>query len=177
MSSALTLARPYARAAFELAQNSQSLADWSAKLGFSAAFVADPIVADLIGNPRISAAQQIELLLPKGEARDSTYASFITLLSDNGRLTVLPQLLGLFEEHRAEAEKTLVVKLRSAAPVEAEQQQRLRDALTKRFGRTVQLDIHIEPELLGGAIIDSGDVVIDGSLRGKLARLRTGLAA
>ena len=105
------------------------------------------------------------------------FGRFLELLAHNGRLAVLPQLAELYEQHRAEAEKTLVVHLRSAAPIEAEQQQRLQEALGRRFERTVQLDIQLDPELLGGAIIDAGDVVIDGSLRGKLARMKSGLAA
>lgn len=176
MSSNLTLARPYARAAFELANRSQSLAAWSTKFGFSAALVAQPEVLDLISNPRMTQEQQVGLLLPQGEPADSSYTAFLGLLADNGRLAVLPQIAALYEQHRAEAERTLTVKLRSAAAVEADQQERLKAALTKRFERAVQLDIQIEPELLGGAIIDAGDVVIDGSLRGKLGRLRAGLA-
>lgn len=177
MSSALTLARPYARAAFELARNGGALAAWSEKLAFSAQLAANPELAELLGNPRLGAAQQLALLLPAGEASDSAYASFLSLLADNSRLVVLPQIVELYEHHRADAEKTLTVNVRSAAAIEAEQQQRLKAALSKRFERDVHLSIHIEPELLGGAIIDAGDVVIDGSLRGKLDRLKTGLVA
>lgn len=177
MSSALTLARPYARAAFELARNEQALASWSNWLGFAAQLAAREEVLDLIGNPRVQPAQQLALFLPEGVSADSGYGSFLALLVGNGRLAVLPQIATLFEEHRAEAEQTLLVHVRSAATIEPAQQEGLKAALARRFGRSIQLEIQIDEDLLGGAVIDAGDVVIDGSLRGKLGRLKTGLAA
>lgn len=177
MSSALTLARPYARAAFDLAQKAGALAAWSDKLGFAAQMSQAPEVATLVANPRLVSAQRLTLLLPQGEAADSGFASFLNLLADNGRLGVLPQIAALYEQHRADAERTLTVTVRSAAAIDAAQQQRMKAALDKRFQRDVQLSIQIEPELLGGAIIDAGDVVIDGSLRSKLDRLKHGLVA
>lgn len=177
MSSALTLARPYARAAFDLAQKAGALAAWSDKLGFAAQLSQAPAVAALVGNPRLSAGERLTLLLPPGEAAESGFANFLSLLADNGRLAVLPQIAELYEQHRADAERTLAVTVRSASAIDADQLQRMKAALDKRFQRDVQLSIHIEPELLGGAIIDAGDVVIDGSLRHKLDRLKHGLVA
>lgn len=177
MSSALTLARPYARAAFDLAQKAGALAAWSDKLGFAAQLSQAPAVAALVANPRLSAGQRLALLLPQGEAAESGFANFLSLLADNGRLAVLPQIAELYEQHRADAERTLAVTVRSAAAIDADQLQRMKAALDKRFQRDVQLSIQIEPELLGGAIIDAGDVVIDGSLRHKLDRLKHGLVA
>lgn len=177
MSSALTLARPYARAAFELARTAGQLAGWSDLLGVAATLAAEPQVAALASNPKLDTTQQVALFLPPGVAADSTFASFLRLLADNGRLTVLPQIAAFYEVHRAEAERTLKVRVRSAAPIEAAQQDSLKAALARRFERSIELDITLEPELLGGAIIDAGVQVIDGSLRGKLARLQTELAA
>jgi F-type H+-transporting ATPase subunit delta len=177
MSSALTLARPYARAAFELARTEQAAAGWSSALAFAAQLAASEEVVDLIGNPRIKPQEQLALFLPDGVAAGSAFGNFLSLLVENGRLSVLPQIAELYEEHRAEAEKTLLVHVRSAAAIEPAQQEGLKAALSRRFDRSIQLEIQIDTDLLGGAIIDAGEVVIDGSLRGKLGRLKAGLAA
>lgn len=176
MSNVLTLARPYARAAFELAKGEQAAAAWSEKLAFAAAVAADDAVHSLIGSPKLDAAARIGLFLPAGEPADSTYGRFLALLESNQRLALLGQIAELYAELRADDERTLKVRTRTAMPIDAVQQQELIGALAKRFHRVVTLDIVIDPELIGGAIVEAGDVVIDGSLRGKLNRLRTELA-
>lgn len=171
MSNALSLARPYARAAFELAQAQGSLGEWAGKLAFAAEVAADPRVGALFGDPRLAENDLIALVLPQGEADDSPFARFVQVLADNGRLPVLPEIGALFEELKQEAERTLTVNLRSAAPVDAGEVVKLKDALKRRFGRDIELHQSIDSSVLGGAIIDAGDVVIDGSVRGGLARL------
>jgi len=176
MSNTTTLARPYARAAFELAKSEQAAAAWSAKLAFAAQVASDSAAQGLISSPKLGAADRIGLFLPQGEATDSTFARFLALLEVNQRLSLLPQIAELYAQLRAEDERTLRVRTRTALPIDPVQQQELIGALAKRFGRVVTLDIVLDPELIGGAIVEAGDVVIDGSLRGKLARLRTELA-
>lgn len=175
MSETLTLARPYARAAFESARKANALAAWSQKLGFAAQLVADARVGALIGNPRIGAAELTGLLLPPDETVDSPLAGFLALLVENRRAQLLPDIAALFEELKRDAERILKVTLRSATPVPAAQIDAMKIALKKRFGRDIELDQRIDPSVIGGAVIDAGDMVIDGSVRGRLARLESAL--
>ena len=98
-------------------------------------------------------------------------------MAENDRLRLLPDVQTEFEQLRAAAERTLKVKVRSALPIEAAQQLKLVEKLTQRFQRAVTLEIVLQPDLIGGAVLDAGAIVIDGSLSGKLARLHTELAA
>ena len=175
MSQPLTLARPYARAAFELASSSRALGEWSGKLAFAAQAAADSQVRALFGNPRVGPAELASLFLPEGEAGDSQFAGFINLLADNQRLAALPEIAALFEQEKREAEKVVQVRVRSAAPIDANETAKLKDALKRRFGRDIELEQAIDPSVLGGAIIDAGDVVIDGSVRGRLHQLEAAL--
>ena len=177
MSSTITLARPYAKAAFELAQKTSELASWSAKIAQSAALCRDSRILALISSPRLQAKDRVALLLPGGEALDSTYTHFLSAMAENNRLSLLPEVQTEFEQLRAAAERTLKVKVRSALPIEAAQQQQLIEKLTLRFQRAVTLEIALQPDLIGGAVLDAGTIVIDGSLSGKLARMHTQLAA
>ena len=176
MSNALTLARPYARAAFELAKADQDAAEWSGKLSLAAHIAANDTVQSLINSPKLTAVDRLNLFLPEGENSDSRYGRFLALLEGNQRLSLMPQIAELFDLLRAEDERTLRVRVRSAMPIDAVQQQELTGALAARFKRVATLDIVIDPELIGGAVVEAGDVVIDGSMRGKLQRLRTELA-
>jgi len=175
MSETLTLARPYARAAFETASKSNTLAAWSQKLGFAAQLISDARVGALAGNPRLGSAELTGLLLPPNETVDSAFASFLGLLVENRRALLLPDIAALYEQLKRDTERVLKVTLRSATAVSAEQEQSIKAALKKRFGREIELETHIDPNVIGGAVIDAGDVVIDGSVRGRLARLESAL--
>jgi F-type H+-transporting ATPase subunit delta len=175
MSSALTLARPYARAAFALAREHDRLPQWSMRLGFSAQIALDPRVQALLGHPKLLAEDAVALLLPPGEA-DPLFAQFLSVLADNGRLPLLPEITALYAQLRADAEHVVKATITSATTLDAAELAKLHDALKRRFGREVEIRTAVDPELIGGAIIDAGDVVIDGSLRNKLARLESALA-
>ena len=175
MSSALTLARPYARAAFEIANGRGKLGDWAGKLAFASQVAADPRVTSLFGNPRIGATELGSLFVPDGEDGDSPFRAFVKLLADNGRLPVLPEIGALFEELKLEAERVLKVHVRTASEIGELEVAKLRAALKRRFGRDIEIDHSIDADILGGAIIDAGDVVIDGSVRGRLTRLEQAL--
>lgn len=176
MSNALTFARPYARAAFELARSHNALGDWAGKLAFAAQVAADPRVASLFGDPRVAENDLVALVLPEREAADSPFASFVRVLAENGRLPVLPEIGALFEELKDEAERVLKVNVRSATPIDAAETAKLKGALKRRFGRDIEIEQTVDASVLGGAVIDAGDVVIDGSVRGRLARLEQALA-
>lgn len=173
MSQALTLARPYARAAFSVAREAGALPAWSAALGFAARVAAEPQAAALLGNPKLTRADVVALLSPDG-AQDA-FRNLLGLLFDNRRLALLPEIAGLFDELRFEAERVVRAKVTSAAPLADGELEKIKAALRKRFGRDVEVEAAIDASLIGGALIDAGDVVIDGSIKGKLERLQSAL--
>jgi F-type H+-transporting ATPase subunit delta len=175
MSSALTLARPYARAAFALASQHDRLSQWSMRLDFSAQISLDPRVHALLGHPALAVDDAVAVLLPPGEA-DPLFSQFLSVLADNGRMGLLPDIAALYAQQRDEAERVVKVKITSATQLTAGERAKLHIALRKRLGREVEITMAVDPELIGGAVIDAGDVVIDGSLRNKLARLELALA-
>jgi F-type H+-transporting ATPase subunit delta len=175
MSQSLTLARPYARAVFSLASERGQLAQWSAMLAFSARAVSEPVVQAVLGDPRLDAQVLASTLSPPGEA-DAVFAQFLSVLAENRRLPLLPEISGLFDAQRAEAERVVKATVTSATALDAGELAKIREALRKRFDREVELSAAVDASLIGGAIIDAGDVVIDGSLRTKLARLGAALA-
>lgn len=178
MAEPISLARPYARAAFEIASAHDARDAWADKLGFAAEVAADPRVASLFGDPRVSHDELAALVLPEREPADSLFADFVRVLADNRRLGVLPEIGALFAQLKHEAEHVLKIRVRSAAAISPSDAIRLKDALKRRFGRDREIEIEqsIDASMLGGAIIDAGDVVIDGSVRGRLARLEQALA-
>lgn len=175
MSQALTLARPYARAAFNAARDEGRVAAWSQALGFAAQAAADPRAQAVLKNPQLTAQQAAQLLVL--DANDATFSRFVSMLAENRRLVLLPEIAGLFEQLRADAERVIKARVRSATLLGDADLQSIRDGLRRRFGRDVELQAELDPSLIGGAIIDAGDVVIDGSIRGKLERLQSALAA
>lgn len=174
MSQALTLARPYARAAFSLARDGGDYAAWSDALGFAARIAVDPRVAGLLGDPRLADTDAVTLLSPDGAS--AQFGNFLALLADNRRLPLLPEIAGLYEELRADAERVVKARVTSAAALPDGELDGIRAALKQRFGREVEIETAVDEALIGGAVIDAGDVVIDGSLRGKLSRLQAVLA-
>ncbi|RZZ89540.1 F0F1 ATP synthase subunit delta [Pseudoxanthomonas winnipegensis] len=174
MSQSITLARPYARAAFGAAQDAQQLPAWSQALGFSAQVAADPRIAALLPNPQLTREQALALLAPEGAGEGFT--RFLGVLADAGRLVLLPEIAALYEQLRAQAEHVVLARVTSAAELPPGELDVIKAALAKRFGRQVEVTTEVDASLIGGAIIDAGDVVIDGSLKGKLARLQTALA-
>lgn len=174
MAQALTLARPYARAAFSLSRDGGNAATWSQALAFAARVAADPQAQALLAHPRLSAADAVALLAVDGA--DEVVTRFLGLLADNRRLPLLAEIAGLFEQQRADAERVVKARITSATVLPAAELDSITAALKKRFGREVEVETAVDEGLIGGAVIDAGDVVIDGSLKGKLQRLQTALA-
>jgi F-type H+-transporting ATPase subunit delta len=173
MSQALTVARPYARAAFATARDEGKLPAWSEALAFAARVAADPRVAALLPNPRLGQDDAIALLAPEGAGE--SFTRFLSLLADGRRLPQLAEIAGLFEELRAEAEHVVRAKVTSAVALPAGELDVIKAALKQRLGREIVVETAIDESLIGGAVIDAGDVVIDGSLKGKLSRLQSAL--
>ena len=175
MSQSLTLARPYARAAFAVARDENAFAAWSDALAVAARIASDPQVSTLLLNPELANAQAVALLQPQGAG--GSFVRFLGVLADAGRLPLLPEVAGMYEQLRAEAEQVVHATITSASDLPAGELDALVAAIKRRFGgREVAVKTAVDPALLGGAVIDVGDEVIDGSLKGKLARLQTALA-
>jgi F-type H+-transporting ATPase subunit delta len=178
MAELTTLARPYARAAFEAAQQQKEggLARWSDMLKAAASVAQDTAMQSVLKSPDHDEQFKAGLFLDIcGERLNQTGSNFVKLLAENHRLDILPEILQVFEELRAEAERTIVAKVISAYEVTPEQQERIVKALGTRLDREVILDIWLDNSLIGGAIIQAGDLVIDGSVRGKMTQLATTL--
>lgn len=174
MSQALTLARPYARAAFAIAREAGAAAQWSDAFGFAVRVAADPRVQSLLGHPQLGRGDAVMLLSP--ESASEAFGNFLSVLAENRRLALLPEIAGLFEELRAEAERIVKARVTSATTLPATELDSIKAALKRRFGRDVEIETAVDESLIGGAVIDAGDVVIDGSLKSKLARLQSALA-
>lgn len=173
-----TIARPYAKAVFESAIASSKLSQWSDMLTVMTMVIMDQQAIDYVSNPSVNEEQQVDFMLTVcGSKLDEHGENLIRLLAHNKRLLVLPAIKTLFELSRSEHEKTLVVDVTSFSDLSGSQQQALSESLSKRFNRKVALKVAVDESILGGAIIRAGDVVIDGSVRGKLTKLHTELAA
>ena len=172
MAETSTIARPYAQAVFKLAKSSGDLAKWSDTLDYAAVVAGDDRVAPLFNNPRVTEEQVVKLFLDIcGSNIDDKGVSLIRLLAENSRLGLLPEIAAQYSELRAKEEDTLQARLITARPVDDAVQKRLAEALGKRTGRKVTLSAETDESLLGGAVIRAGDLVIDGSVRGRLERL------
>ena len=171
-----TLARPYAEAVFRLAREQKTLAGWSEMLKLASAVAADPQMDRLIDNPRVPRARFVEFFLDVcGKKLDKDGANFVRILTENHRLALLPEIAALYEELRASAEARVEAEVVSATAVSADQLKTIAAALKKRLGRDVTLATRLDPSLVGGIVIRAGDLVIDGSVRGKLGALATHL--
>lgn len=170
----LALARPYARAAFEYAQQQQAIAIWSEQLKKLAQLSQNTTVSKLLQNPNYSGHQQVEILLALLENKNlnANLENFIKVLAENDRLNLLPDIATLFDQLVAEHQKVLHGQVMAAIKLDEPFLQQLNLALNKKLGKTVQLETHIDPSLIGGVVVRVGDLVLDGSVRGELQRLR-----
>ena len=177
MAELTTLARPYARAAFDAAQNEDGgLARWSDSLRLIAEIAEQPSMQTLLASPEHDDQFKAGLFLELcGEQLSAAGSNFVKLLAENQRLNLAPEIAEVFEQLRAEAEKTVEAEMVSAFEVSNEQRDKIAIALSKRLNREVVLNCSVDETLLGGAVIRAGDLVIDGSARGKLSQLATAL--
>jgi len=171
-----TVARPYAKAIYGRAKGSGTIERWSETLDFLVRLVAAPEVQRLIGDPNLGHDGLLRLLLEIGEGRlDPEARNLLRLLVKNHRLSSLSEIARLYERLRCDHEGVLDVEISSAFAIAEEQRQALATALERRLGKRVRITTREEPALIGGVKIRAGDLVIDGSLRHKIARLATGL--
>jgi F-type H+-transporting ATPase subunit delta len=178
MAEAATVARPYAKAAFMSARDTQSLAEWSQALQASAGMSLDPRIAASLGDPNFGEDRVVELFAGLGgEKIDARWQNFVRLLCENKRLELFGEITEQYELLRAQFENELEVEITSAVPMSAEQNAKMADSLKKRFKRDIRMTNAVDASLLGGAVIRAGDQIIDGSIKGRLQRLATDLAS
>lgn len=177
MADITTLARPYAKAVFELARDSGKFGDWSGVLKAIADAVTAPQVAALLGHPALTRADLSSALTQSiGAKLGAEGTALLKLLVENGRLVAAASIAQQFEALRAEAESRADVEITTAVPVGDSQQQLLAGAVKKRLGRDVVIAWDVDEKLIAGAVIRAGDLVIDGSVKSELERLETALA-
>ena len=178
MADRATIARPYARAAFAYAHDAKDFASWSKLLGGAAEAAADPRVAKLIGHPQVTDEQLVGLFADlAGKEAGEAGRNFLRTLAENKRLALLPEIAAQFDALKAQAENKVKVTMTSATQVDAATAEQVKQALNKRLGREVELELAVDPALIGGAVIRAEDMVIDGSVRGKLEAMAGALVA
>lgn len=178
MAERATIARPYAKAAFEYARGAHAFGEWSQGLRVSAEIVADPRARALVTDPELTAAEIADFIIGVAGAKlDAGMQNFVRLLAENHRLLLLPEIAEQYAVLRAAAENTIDVEVVSAVALDAGQKEKLAAALSKRLKRTVRMQNSVDSTLLGGAVVRAGDLVIDGSLKGRLELLGTELAS
>lgn len=172
------VARPYARALFDLASTNHELPKWSEALAAAAAVVNDPNAKRVLARPDLGEQQRVALVqglfeaVPGGKAWLAPEGkNLLQVLVENDRLAALPEISAQFDALKAEAENKVKAKLVSAVAVEQAIADRVARALERKLGRTVELTLEVDPSLIGGAIIRAEDMVIDGSVRTRLQRL------
>ena len=173
-----TIARPYAEAAFKLADSQGKLADWSAALGNLAAVAADARVRAAVADPNLSAPKVAGLFLSILAGKLSgEMENFVRVLAENGRLEVLAEIRAQYEVLRNEREGVVEAEVVSAFEMEQGQVADLVARLEKKTGRKVRARVSVDKSLIGGVKIVLGDKVIDGSARAQLGALETALKA
>ncbi|MBN8441041.1 MAG: F0F1 ATP synthase subunit delta [Thauera sp.] len=175
MAENVTIARPYADAAFELARGAGALGPWSDALDRLAAVAADSTMRACINDPKLSADQLVKLVVDVSGTLSAEQQNFIRVLVDNERLQVLPEIRDLFVALKNEHEGVLEAEIASAFPLDDATLTSLKADLEARFKAKLNVQVHIDPELIGGVRIAVGDEVIDASVRGKLANMAAAL--
>jgi F-type H+-transporting ATPase subunit delta len=176
MAEAITVARPYAQAAFMYASAQQALKDWSDMLSLLAAIADDAAMQALLDSPNLTETQLADLFINiAGDQLTGNGANFVRVLAANRRLQLLPEIAALYEIQRRAAEGRIQAELVTAFPASESQQAAVIASLRRRLERDIELSCSIDAGLIGGAIVRAGDLVIDGSVRGKLERLGAAL--
>lgn len=167
-----TLARPYARAAFEYANSVNDLSTWSNQLALVAAVAQAENMVKVLTSPSLTSDQQATYFIDVcGEELGSNVQNFVKVLAENKRLALLPEISALYEEFKANREKSVEVELTTAFELDSSIQDKLATALSSKLDREVNMNSNVDKTLLGGVIVRAADVVIDGSIRGRLNKL------
>lgn len=172
MAEAITIARPYATAVFRLAQESNTLARWSDMLSLLAGIAGDPQVQALIDDPKFDAVELEKLFLHIADGKlDEPAINLVKLLTEYGRLAILPEIALAFEELKAQAQGTLEAEITAANKLNDAQVNLVVKQLEARFGKKIHAEVKLDPAIIGGIKIVVGDTVIDSSVRGQLQEM------
>ena len=179
-----TLARPYAQAAFAVANDNNALAPMSAALKVAGTVVSAPQVAGLIAHPAVGPDQLLAILqgvfadVPEAKpfaAKGGNGENLLKLLIENDRLALLPAIADQVEMLKRQAEQVVNVTITAASAIDESQRNEIAEALKSRLGRNVDITTEVDEDLIGGAVIRAGDFFIDGSVRSKLSRMSAAL--
>jgi F-type H+-transporting ATPase subunit delta len=177
MAEIATIARPYAEAAFRSALETNDLAGWSDGLTLAGAIAADPQMADLLGDPRLTRAQKLEIFFGVGTDRLPTpVRNLVTILVDGARAALLPEVSSQFNALKLAHESVVKVRIVSARPLADAERDDLVAAIGRKYGRRVESTVEIDATLIGGARVHVGDEVIHASIRDALAQMAVALA-
>ena len=178
MAELLTLARPYAKAAFAYASEQGATDNWSTALNLLSAAVQEEAFSAYLNRPELTPAEQVSIFAKVlGEDQTAAVSNFLTLLAENNRLALLPEIQAEYEQLKSQNNNNVDVVIESAFPLSADQEQVLKAALEKRFNSTVSIVVEVNPALIAGVVIRAGDQVIDDSALNKLEKMRTRLLA
>lgn len=179
MAELLTLARPYAKAAFAYAAEQKTADTWSSALAILSATVQDEAFSAYINRPELTPTEKVHAFVQVLGADQTTVAisNFLNLLAENDRLSLLPEISAEYELLKAKGNNAVEVVIESAFPLSAVQEQLLIDRLEKRLKKTVTATVEVNPSLIAGVVIRAGDQVIDDSALNKLEKMRTRLLA
>ncbi len=168
-----TAARPYAKAVFEIARDGGKFEDWSNRLSVLGAIVGHPEMQERLDAPNLTQADAARMVetVASDVVNDDDSRNFVKLLAENNRMKMLPDIGGIYEELRAEAEGEIEANVVSAFELTDEQRDKMATALSKRLDRKVRIVSSVDESLIGGAIIRAGDLVIDGSVKGRLDKM------
>jgi F-type H+-transporting ATPase subunit delta len=173
-----TIARPYAEAAFDLAQEKQALPAWSRMLSLVASLATDARMRTALASPKLGDAEKESLFLSvAGDALDADARSFVRVLIESDRIGLAREIFEIYEKRRNDAEGVARATIESALPVTDAEVAGLKAALERKFGRKIEATVKVNADLIGGARITVGDTVIDDSVQGKLTAMKNQLTA
>jgi F-type H+-transporting ATPase subunit delta len=176
MAEPVTIARPYAKAAFEIAIEADLVKDWKDQLLLLTQLAADPQLAALLSSPELKPDQKADVVIQIAKDKiGSSVQNFVKVLASSFRLDVLPEIYVQFNALCADYEKTQKVEVISAVALTDSQRTKLSSALEKKLSRKIELDCTTDENLKAGVVVRAGDWVIDGSLQGKLAHMSESL--
>lgn len=170
-----TLARPYAKAAFQHALTSKNLNDWSAMLANAAEMVNDPRVKQIISNPTLTREKRASFFTKQSTLFDDKFCNFIRLTANYGRLDLLPEIYEGYEQLKLSHNAEMNVQVTSAVKLEDSQKKNITDSLNKKLGKKLNIEFDQDASIIGGLVVRTGDIVIDGSVKGQLKKLVTNL--
>lgn len=172
MSELTTAARPYARAVFEMAESAGSLSEWSETLAFMGSIADNEEVSKLLATPKMAKQAGADAFIELcGDKLNDQAKNLVSMLAENDRISLLSEMSALYEVLKDEAEGSIEATVTAAKKLTASEEKSISAALIKRLGRDVKIKVSVDDALLGGAIIQAGDLVIDGSIKGRLGKM------